>query len=404
MSIGVREVPGATGDSLRPRGRGRWRWVRRAVALAVLAGAVYAAYGRRGELAAAASQLGHASWEWLAAATACQLAALVLFAGLQWWLLRCGEVEVSAWSMVEIAFAGNALGTSLPGGPAWSATWVFSQLRRRGADRVLAGWVVLAASALSGLALFALAVAGAFVAGSAGPVAGLRPLAIALAALVVLAAVGLRVAMRSPGARARSRSSAAAVLRHVPLLERSLGPAERLVDRISVVRPSPLGWLEAFMLAAGNWAGDAATLSLSVLALRVHIDWRGLLVVYAITQLSASLPITPGGLGVVEGSLVALLSAYGMSVRDALAVTFLYRLISFWGVVPVGWVAWLGLEAAARGGWRHAPHPWAPHRHGPEPAPRQLDRRGPERVLPTSQCDGCEEPAEGPPVSGGRWP
>src|SRR5207245_329236 len=91
--------------------------------------------------------------------------------------------------MVAVPLAGNALAMSLPGGAAWAAAWAFGQLRRRGADRLLAGWVVLVAGALASFALFLLLVAGALVAGSKGPVASLRPLALALAAIPLAVAV-----------------------------------------------------------------------------------------------------------------------------------------------------------------------------------------------------------------------
>ena len=43
------------------------------------------------------------------------------------------------------------------------------------------------------------------------------------------------------------------------------------------------------------------------------IPWKGLLLAYGAGQLAASLPITPGGLGVVEGSITVALVAFGGS-------------------------------------------------------------------------------------------
>lgn len=42
----------------------------------------------------------------------------------------------------------------------------------------------------------------------------------------------------------------------------------------------------------------------------------------------------PGGLGVVEGGLSILLIAYGMPTDGALAGVLLYRIVSFWAIVP----------------------------------------------------------------------
>jgi hypothetical protein len=121
------------------------------------------------------------------------------------------------------------------------------------------------------------------------------------------------------------------------------------------------------------------------------VPWRGVLVAYGLTQLSASLPVTPGGLGVVEGSLAALLVAYGMPASEALAATLLYRLVSFWSLAPIGWMVWFGIELAQRRGTRIRAHPWAVHLHGPSPADPALARTGPGRVVPPRPCLGCEE-------------
>ena len=70
------------------------------------------------------------------------------------------------------------------------------------------------------------------------------------------------------------------------------------------------------------------------------MPWRGVLLAYGLSQLAACLPIIPGGLGLVEGSLAVLLVAYGMPGNEALASVALYRIVSFWIVVPAGWGAW----------------------------------------------------------------
>jgi len=63
---------------------------------------------------------------------------------------------------------------------------------------------------------------------------------------------------------------------------------------------------------------------------------------------AANLPITPGGLGVVEGSLTIALVAYGGSTASIVAGVLLYRILSFWLPVPLGWLAWIGLRVEAR--------------------------------------------------------
>lgn len=59
--------------------------------------------------------------------------------------------------------------------------------------------------------------------------------------------------------------------------------------------------------------------------------------------LGALIP-TPGGLGGVEGALTAGLTAAGVPATIAFSATILYRLCTYWGRVPVGWVAMRYLE------------------------------------------------------------
>jgi uncharacterized membrane protein YbhN (UPF0104 family) len=54
----------------------------------------------------------------------------------------------------------------------------------------------------------------------------------------------------------------------------------------------------------------------------------------------AELPITPGGVGIVEGGLVLTLVAYGGSPVSSTAAVLVYRSISFWLLILVGWLAW----------------------------------------------------------------
>jgi uncharacterized protein (TIRG00374 family) len=129
-------------------------------------------------------------------------------------------------------------------------------------------------------------------------------------------------------------------------------PAEELIDqwlvRLGAVSPSPLDWAWATAASLGLWAGDCGCLALSFLAVGAGVPWRGLLLAYGAGQLAAILPITPGGLGVVEGSLTVALVAFGGAHYSTVAAVLLYRLMSFWLVVPIGWASWGTLALVGR--------------------------------------------------------
>jgi uncharacterized protein (TIRG00374 family) len=93
-----------------------------------------------------------------------------------------------------------------------------------------------------------------------------------------------------------------------------------------------------------SWLADVACLVAAFAATGGAVPWGGILLAYTAGQLAALLPFTPGGLGVVEGSLSLALVTYGGGQIETLAAVLLYRLISFWGLLPLGGVSYLLLR------------------------------------------------------------
>ena len=114
------------------------------------------------------------------------------------------------------------------------------------------------------------------------------------------------------------------------------------------------GWITATGLALVNWLADAAVLAVSIRATGATVPWHDLLLVYGSGIAAQSLNITPGGLGVAEGSLSLALVATGLSASRALAAVLLYRLASFWLVALTGWLVLLWLRRPRR---RRGPGP-----------------------------------------------
>jgi putative heme transporter len=314
--------------------------------LAVAAVVLWAVGGRRGELEGALSYLSHLRYEWVATAAVTEALAIAAFGGMQRQLLAAGGVHAGLGDMTAIAFAGNAIQNSLPAGPLWSNVFAFRQFRRRGADDVLAVWTLVATSILSAIALGGVGVLGLVFARNQDV---LRDLALVAGAVVVGGAF-VRYLL------GRHRWTLALATRAVRLSQRVVhrpaGDARHLVDdgwrRLTAVTPNRRTWLLAFALAGANWLWDCLALALSFVAVGSGVPWRGLLLAYGAAQLAVNIPITPGGLGVVEGSLTIALVAYGGNREATVATVVLYRLISFWGLLGAGWLAWAGLAYQAR--------------------------------------------------------
>jgi uncharacterized membrane protein YbhN (UPF0104 family) len=54
---------------------------------------------------------------------------------------------------------------------------------------------------------------------------------------------------------------------------------------------------------------------------------------------------------VVEGSLTIALVAFGGSETSTVAAVLLYRILSFWIVLPIGWGTWAALVWSDRRAW-----------------------------------------------------
>ncbi len=305
----------------------------------VLAGvALHVVYGQREELAGATGYLEDLRWQWLAVAGVVELTSIVAFAALQRRLLLAGHLILPMTTLTVITFAGNAIQNSLPAGPVFSGVFAFRQFHRRGADDVLAGWTLVGTAAIAQIALVILAVIG--LAGASGTGSGLNLVTVILGLLLL---AGLLVLLWS-----RRNWIVGHMVRPLRLAQRVLkrpsGDAQEVVDdfirRMNAISPSRTDWVMAVSFALANWTLDVGCLIAAFMAVGAPVPWRALLLAYAAAQLAANLPITPGGLGVVEGSLIIGLVAYGGGQESTVAAVLLYRLLSFWALLPLGWIAW----------------------------------------------------------------
>lgn len=159
------EAPiGADRDPHRPRRKYWWvRWAVLAVAVTVLAVEASLVWD---QLAKAWQSLISANWWWVLAAVVAAMMSMHSFAQIQRTLLRSAGVTVRQRRSEAAFYAGNALSTTMPGGPVLSATFVYRQQRLWGASPVVASWQLVMSGALQVVGLALLGLGGAFLLGA----------------------------------------------------------------------------------------------------------------------------------------------------------------------------------------------------------------------------------------------
>jgi uncharacterized protein (TIRG00374 family) len=302
------------------------------------------------ELSGAESIFDHLRWAWLLPAVLVEAGSYLSLALVQRRLLAIGGVDASLRTLTTITLASQAIINSVPAGGAVASVYGFRWFRRLGAHDSLALWALIGTVVVGVISLSLVAVAGLALAAGYGSSLDLVPVTVGV--LLVTLALGALFLYQRP-----QRAVAMWLLRmSLRLTGRPRGDARARIDRflthVTAFRPSRrdissvLGW------GIGNWIFDCACFAFSFLAVGAGIPWKGLLLSYGAGQLAANLPITPGGLGVVEGSITIALVAFGGIRVSTVEAVLIYRLISFWSELVVGWSAagWLAL-GVRRGRW-----------------------------------------------------
>ncbi|HTX63224.1 MAG TPA: YbhN family protein [Acidimicrobiales bacterium] len=120
---------------------------------------------------------------------------------------------------------------------------------------------------------------------------------------------------------------------------------QTIADRLQILLRDRSLLIHATVWAAANWLLDAASLWVFVLAFHHVVSPVDLLVAYGLANILAVLPITPGGLGVVEGVLIPTLSGFHVPKVVATLGVLSYRLVNFWLPIPAGGAAYLSLRS-----------------------------------------------------------
>jgi putative heme transporter len=348
----------APGDPIVPTARRRlrrllrkaWPTLRIIVGFALVVFALWALSSKTSELEGFDTAFRHFNWWWVAPAVIVEIGSYFCFAAMQYELLGAGQLRAPWRPLVKLTFASQAITNSLPIGNAVASVYGFRWFRRFGADNTLAVWALAGTLVAAVVSLSLVAILGLGVAAQEGASLDLVP--VLIGTFVVTLGIGSLFVYERP-----LRATVSWLVKlSVAVTGRPRGDTLALIDRITAwMTAVRLNWTQIGRIITWgtlNWLLDCACFAMMFLALGAPIPWKGLLLAYGAGQLAASLPITPGGLGVVEGSITVALVAFGGPEASTAYAVLLYRLISFWMILVVGWlfIGQLALQVR-RGRW-----------------------------------------------------
>jgi uncharacterized protein (TIRG00374 family) len=221
------------------------------------------------------------------------------------------------------------------------------------------------------------------------PLAGFHPIyvTVAVTGAVVLVAVAVLAIGLTRGASRASR-----ILHAVG--DRIPGLSGDRLERVLLDTASTLSALGrdrrtlvmSLTWASLNWLLDAASLWCFVAAFGAFVNPVELFAAYGIANVAGALPLTPGGLGVVDSVAPLLLISFGVTRSVATLGVLAWRLVNFWLPIPAGAGAYVSLKVPRGAGLKAmraavstmmarpapSPEPMPPEPMPPEPLPPEL--------------------------------
>jgi uncharacterized protein (TIRG00374 family) len=320
------------------------RWALPVVTAAALAAVVVTSGARIG---AAVAALAHMQPRWAALAVAAE-AASYLALSLMVRLLAGPLPNARRAAPLRLSLVLFGLGPVLPAAPAEGLMIAGSALRSRRLDprriAVLLGfsqWFV-------SRSLFTVAAIDAVVAVALGDVSGAYETGVigaaALTGVILVATTWLslrrRVVVRVASAALRVR-----YLRRCPPAaeRRARGAAwHRILVYVAGSRSQRTALA---VTASAAWVCDGLCMGLALGGMGVHLQLDQLLLAYSVGTVAASLPLLPGGIGVVETVTPLVLVHYGVHLPQALAGVLVYRCVSTFLPALLGAAAGVGMRA-----------------------------------------------------------
>lgn len=242
---------------------------------------------------------------------------------------------LSSWRLFRIQMSTKALSSIVPGGSAAGSALGYRLMTLSGVPGPDAGFALATAGLGSAVVLNVIFWASLVVSiPIRGVNGGYATAAIAGVIIMGFAAMLVFGLLEGQGRAERilrwfarrmrfDENRAAAGVKHVAGRLEDLAADRKLLTRV-------IGW------AAANWLLDAMALWVFLRAFGVSTEIDALLVAFGLANVLAVIPITPGGLGVVDVTLTSALVGFGIPRANAVLGVAAWRLAQFFFPIVLG--------------------------------------------------------------------
>jgi len=193
---------------------------------------------------------------------------------------------------------------------------------------------------------------------------------IALGLVVAVLAAVLGVGAHPEIAGRAGRWAASVARRFRPSIDPDkVGETTSRLARLARSALTGRAFVASSAFASADLLFDLLSLDLVFLALRYQPGFGPLAVAYAAANIASAIPVTPGGLGVVEVTMVAITVGFGAPRPTAVLAVLGYRIVNYWLPLIPGAIAYLQLRLH-RAGHHDQPRPpdtGKPHRLSEKP-------------------------------------
>ncbi len=283
----------------------------------------------------AASELSSVNPALLGAGLVLQLAALFAYTMLTMAALGDGRKFISKMRLFRIQMSTKALSSIVPGGSAAGSALGYRLMTLSGVAGADAGFALATAGLGSAVMLNVILWVGLIV---SIPIRGVNKLygTAAIFGIIIMGTAAALVFGLMEG-QGRAERVLRWIARKFGLSEDRAGAAVRQVGgRLEDLAADRQLMLRVAAWAAANWLLDAASLWVFLRAFGSSVDPDALIIAFGLANVFAVIPVTPGGLGIVEGIYIPTLVGFGLTRANATLGVLTYRIAQYWFPILFG--------------------------------------------------------------------